>query len=657
MKVIPEIDVSQGLTSALTALKAGAQPHWRDLVGALGEEVPLDRALAMMKLAAGLLDAGHREAARNLVHRAWVLSGHHSSVSPLHLALSRESGDVTATRETYKRLGIQAASQGEIAQALKHFQAWQYTDMDLHQQDRYVFDDDVLQAIRNLARPHEMGFSARKGGGLRVAHLLFGATHFNSVIMRLAREFARHHDRTRFQAAFFIPEAEADVNASIQGSGHVEFLQAAGWAVTCASNHPDEGERLLGLGRAIRAFAPDILLLHAALADFRPMFLMNLNLAPWRVGLVSGPPPQFAPPDMDWGIAWTWHPLMDAPVPCTQVDLEFDLPEIPSGTGPQRECFDIPDSAPLFAAAGRPPKFADPRYWNLVAQVLSAAPEAYFLAIGPQREDLVSVWQFAEGVADRIRVVPWREDYLAVLRLADLVIDTLPSGGGVALTDAMSLGLPVFSMANDYLQDMNQVEWTPAAEFLPGPEFVVDLGEWTSFRDRILAGLADRGALRALGCSSREHILATRGRPARMVARCEAVLARVVETVAPRQPHPGPSRPEGFLFAPRSAGEAELRQLIDYLLSFAPEDPVRLVLVETPDVGIPWTDVVLELARSLSLETFPEVVVVESGSELSDTLAECRLIHPLPLPEEGPSTWAIRRLQARSGRQSAEANY
>jgi glycosyltransferase involved in cell wall biosynthesis len=523
------------LEQAVARIKRGERLEAAALIGLLGGQDAEGRATANLVLALAYVEVGDHPGARPFIERAFVLSGGSRKVLPLFVQIHRAVGDFRAIRAARKRVGILAAEAGDVARALEDFNAWHYTDSEGRGEDRYEYDLDILSAVRRLAEQHRRPvrpIAPLPGRRLRVAHLLFGTTQFNSVIVRISRLLAQFHDRSRFEMAFFAPESHAEVCRSLQGVGHLSFLQGQGCSVHAAPDLEKSTDRLLWVADAIRAFAPDLLVLNAALADFHHYFLLQLRPAPATLGFISGPPPQFAPPDLDWGIAWTWHPLMDAPFSCSHVPLETHLPDVGAVSLRPRTSLGIPEDAVVLGSAGRHVKHRSPGQWALVLSLLHSFPAARFLCVGAREDQLPEVGPMLAPFRDRIHFVPWIENYLEVFGQADIVLDTFPSGGGVALLDSMALGKPVVTFANDYGKPFDQTDWTPAQEFMPECDLVVPRGDEARYLEVAGRLIADAAYRRAMGERCRQTVFGRLGSPERMVRRCEDVFEMLIRSKA-----------------------------------------------------------------------------------------------------------------------------
>jgi glycosyltransferase involved in cell wall biosynthesis len=335
-------------------------------------------------------------------------------------------------------------------------------------------------------------------------------------------DFARHHDRDRFEIAFFSPDSKVPSREA-----NAELLRTAGSNLIMANSTND----LVCLKKTVKAldrFFPDILVSVAALADYRQYYLFAGCPAVLRVSLIYGPPPQFVPPGTDWGISGTQHPLIDSPTSGSVVEIETTLPARPDGRAVLPESVVIPEGAVVIMAAGRSEKFLDRRYWEAIVEVLDFYPNAIFIAFGliirPGFLDEI----LAKKSGRRIQILGWLgDDYRALLSRAHIFVDTYPSGGGLTIIDSMAFGIPVLTFANDYLVPFDQTNWNPAEEILGNPELVVTRGDFDEFHARLGRLIADPALRRRLGDECRRHVCATRGNPERMVRRVESEYQRL----------------------------------------------------------------------------------------------------------------------------------
>jgi glycosyltransferase involved in cell wall biosynthesis len=130
----------------------------------------------------------------------------------------------------------------------------------------------------------------------------------------------------------------------------------------------------------------------------------------------------------------------------------------------------------------------------------------------------------------------WREDILSIFCLADVVIDTYPSGGGHVLIDAMALGIPFVSFENNYMRNFDQTDWSVADEFVSIPELIVHRGDFEKFLDAVSKLIEDSEYRRRMGDLCREQIRASMGNPERGIRAYENVLLELINGKMKRQP-------------------------------------------------------------------------------------------------------------------------
>lgn len=530
----------------LSRIRSGEEVHPSDLLPFLCREQREERCNINAGLAEAYLNrgtVGHLQLAKIFIQRAWVLGGFSPDLLPLYIKINLAVNEPQAIREAYKRLGMKMASRGEVSEAIRYFDLWQYAYPAFHSVDRYEYDFDILESIEHEAVPYRLPVRTRirslKGRKIRLAYLVKGMGETGSVLLKMILIFAKFHDRSRFELTFFTPETERIVLDSEMGRENIKLFESCNCRVTLAPNREDTKACLLEVAQRIYDAKPDILITSAALADFRHYFLISLRPAPVTVGLVQGPPPQFAPPSLDWGIAWTKHPLIDCPANCSLVDMEEELPQRKDVVACDRREFNIPDQSCLLVSAGRHVKFQDPGFWKTMINVLAAHPETFYLAIGVEEDQLPFLGSLLpQEIRNRIRLLSWRreEDYLKILILADILIDTFPSGGGAILFDAMSLGIPVVSFRNDYMRLFDQTNWSVAEEILHLPEMIVSREDLSEL-GRVLSKLIrDKDYRVDVGRSCQEHIFEKRSNPRRAIRKCEEIYIRVLEEKLARNP-------------------------------------------------------------------------------------------------------------------------
>jgi len=521
----------------LARIAGGESVSSTELLPYIFLERPDERERCYRLLAQAYFESGRQENlqhARSFVHRAWLVGGCPTDLLPLYIQVHSALDDIPAIRDAFKRLGIAAAARGDVSTAIFYFDRWQYAYMEFKRLDKFEYDFDILDAIHRLAQPYRLRLTPRKdlleSGKIRVAYLVKGITEVGSVLIKVTLLFARYHDRSRFEPIFFVPESENDVLAAEAGPEHLRQFEEYGYKVTMA---PRGGldEQLRDVARAIYYKRADVLVTCGALAHFPHYYITSLRPAPIVVGMVQGPPPQFAPPDLDAGLAWSKHPLLDTPLNCVWTPLANDLPDRNNITAYERRELNIPDNARVVASAGRYVKFQEPRFWQAIVELLHEFPQMYYLALGVEQSQIPFLSDVLTPEARaRMRFVGWRGDsYLKALCLAEVLIDTFPSGGGGALLDALALGIPSVAFENDYTKLYDQTEWSLADEFIDIPDLLIPRWDFERMKRSVARLLEDDTYRRDIAQRQQAYALETRGNPKVSIEKCEAAYLRLIE--------------------------------------------------------------------------------------------------------------------------------
>jgi predicted O-linked N-acetylglucosamine transferase (SPINDLY family) len=488
----------------LEQIRAGNDFDQAELVSYLVSESIEQRARLNYQLAEAFVSARQYRKAKVFIDRAWNFSNFSDSVFELYKQICEHLNDFDALRAAYKRIGIRYAKEGHINQALTAFNNWQYVYATYLHLDKYQYDIDILEAIKNLAIPHELDKSNQvlppiQGRRIRLAYLVYGASHANSVLVKIMETFANFHDQTVFDVGFFVPESltlgQKSRTSKLLASNGAKFFVAP-W-----SYKDDSPDSLTTFASEIRKFGPDLLITTAGLAAFEHYFLALLRPAPLVVSLLQGPPQQFTARGFDHAISWSRHPLIDSPVDTTLVKLGVSLPDSAQIPIISRNELGIPDGAVILMSAGRYVKFQNREFWQNLIELLRAQSDTYYVVVGAERNQVPCISDFAIDLVEsgRICFLGWRKDCLSLLKCADIVIDTYPSGGGHVLVDAMAIGKPFVSFTNDYLHAFDQTDWSVAEEFVAIPELIVQRGNFGKFNEMITKLISDAGFRNEMG--------------------------------------------------------------------------------------------------------------------------------------------------------------
>ena len=519
-------------SNVVSAIAKGLPVSSEELLPHICQESKGERVRANYKIAEAYFEAENFTQAKVFIQRAWDLSEFAEECVPLFIKIHSALNDIASVREVHKRLGIKKASGNDIGGALDCFNSWQYADALHYGIDSYHYDYDILDCISDLATPFVFQNSAPaplEGRKIRIAYLLYGIGQINSVLVKHSLSFAQFHDEARFEVAFFVPDQESKISRNEEARNQLKAIQGFHRSVSMAPDSDSEGQSLIALAASIHAFNPDIMVTSAALADLRHCFIASLRPAPLIVGLCQGPPPQYISPTFDWSISWTKHPLMDCPTECSLVAGGIVLPERHYTTEYAKRSMDIDARVLVLLSCGRPSKFQDVGYWKAIIDVVKHHSHVCYVAVGLSQLPDFLPSLIPVDLKDRIKTLSWQKDFLKILSMADVMVDTYPSGGGVAILDAMALGIPVISFKNNYMQVFTQTDWSPAEEFMGVPELLVERGNFDQFKNLISRLITDHGYREILSRRCVEAVNTTSGHPEIMVGRCEDVYVNVLK--------------------------------------------------------------------------------------------------------------------------------
>ena len=538
---------SSELEKVSRAIEEGEAAEDSELVPFLTLESKEERARVNLRLARAfyrryerLSDETALRRAGACAGRALLLSRYSAEVLPLFVEINRTLKDIAALKEAIKRVGIESAARGDFDAALRLFDRWAYADFEFAHTDTHGYDPDILACVERMAALRRCAqrtpADATQARPLRLAYLTQGLTEAGSVLIKIDKVFARLHDKSRFEVAYFTTEGESAVAASPDALAAVEEIRASGCQMFVPPDCATVYERLLSVGGQMRDFAPDILVTCGGLVNFRNYFVTCLKPAPVTVALNQGPPQQFSWHAFDHSISWNRALMPDCPADCTHVLLELELPS-PSAVRPaERSELGVPEGVTLLASGGRSHKFQDPAFWRGVSKILAGRDDLYWVFGGFTEEQVPALADsLSREARGRVRFLGWRSDYLNCLAAADLFVDSYPLGGGVLVLELMSLGLAAVSFEHDYVSVFDNSEGTGSDEKVGIPELLVPRGDYGQLKARVWELSADTERMRRLGEMCAERVRRRLGDPARMVRRCEDVYERVLSERRCRQ--------------------------------------------------------------------------------------------------------------------------
>jgi len=436
-----------------------------------------------------------------------------------YLRLCKEECQPELVREITQRAGLYALEHDDLEYALECFNENYRAYSDLGFGDKYKYNECIQSALRDFKSSDKYHYANQSGQKARIAFLIFGAEHLDSVLVRVALEFVRYCDSEMFDVDFF-----SSAPISISRQSHKKVFAKNGKPLICCNSFKDD-ECISFTINQISQFAPDIFISIGVLADYKNYFIATRFPSAIHVAMTYGPPEQYIPFDADFVIAPDKSQLLDAPVDGVVIPLQFDSNNTPL-------CKDkkllsklaIPSNATIITSAGRESKFQDTEFLSNILSFLEKNLDIYFIVIGTKNLPNEFLENYSRSSCfGRIKCVEWDSEYKAFLSLSDVYVDTFPSGGGHTIIDAMSIGIPVLTF-NNYLENrFTQTDWRPGIYYVPDSFLVVEPCDWTSFREKLELFVFDIELRKKYGDMCFCHIRDRLSNPPEMVAQVENV--------------------------------------------------------------------------------------------------------------------------------------
>ena len=213
---------------------------------------------------------------------------------------------------------------------------------------------------------------------------------------------------------------------------------------------------------AIQSDAPDALIFPELGMDSHPLKLAALRLAPFQA-MSWGHPISSGLPNIDAFVAceamavapdrsWTHEARIDLP------GIGIDYPRPPRPPPTTRSHFDLPDR-PLLLCVQSLQKYR-PRADLLHARIARGAPDALLVFVAASSPQLTERFrtrmsacftQQGLRLQDHVRLLPRMQeaDYMRLLSLGDLFLDSPDWSGGNTVLEAISTGLPCLAWPGD----------------------------------------------------------------------------------------------------------------------------------------------------------------------------------------------------------------
>ena len=474
----------------------------------------------------------YQHKAISFIERAWLLSNFDEEMLPLLEDIYSRHNRISDIKKAYKQIGIKKAINGEVTSALEYFNKWQLTFPVFANMDKYEYDNEIMNAIGKIAEPYKCKTGTSQGivknRKIRVAHLVKGILEANSVIIKLNKLFAEEFDSDKFELAFFMHENEKEIQSKAHSREAVKYFEDINCQVFTGKGDTVL-ENLLSIRDSILEFNADILVTHDALANFNNFFISELKPARKSICIMYGPPYLSAWYTFDLGISWFNHTIPDSPVNTSLVPIEVELSSKVDLQSIDKSLLGIPPNNTLIVSGGRHAKYQNINYWQAIIELLNANEKIYFMALGFEKTDVKFLDELIpRELTNRILFIKWSKDYLNYLVTADIYLDSFPVGGVVILFEAMAMQLPVVSFKHDFISKYDSSNASGDFQNIPFPELLVERNDFENMKYKLNQLVENVNYRKEIGDKCQKFILEERGKPARMVKRCEDIYCTIL---------------------------------------------------------------------------------------------------------------------------------
>ncbi len=431
-------------------------------------------------LAARIRELGRNDLFQSLYRQLWSLGQRDFKTFRITWPLFRKERPDLSTWQFLKEAACAAEEKKDIDYLITvQNESHGMTYRGYYAQDEAVpFQDSAitrgLKAVLSPLRPVLRPIAPLEKRPLRLCLVMGGeaAKRYSPVsdtLFNTAKAFNRDRTELSFASVQFKPIARAtpDTNAWLEELAPVTkklFFRQQGLPL---------GQAILRLAQEIAQEGFDALLFSSptnarlALAALRP--------APVLGSFGFGWPELYTSPFLDFTAQWTDYPSLGClcssfRVPDSMPEGRFHLPANPLS----RSAISIPEDAVIVLSSGRPIKYHEPFYWRIVTTILKQRPKTHFVFVGPTYDGMRD-WlksHVNDALLPNLHFLGYRRDHAEVLACADIILDTIPVGGGFNLTEAMNLGLPTVlcrNKAEDLFAPYDNRFMLPTGEILMEP--------------------------------------------------------------------------------------------------------------------------------------------------------------------------------------------
>jgi predicted O-linked N-acetylglucosamine transferase (SPINDLY family) len=398
-----------------------------------------------------------------------------NNIFELYMHYLERNNDIEGIRRCYKYLGMHSIINNNYDDAIYYFNLWQYTYVNYLHVDKYEYDFELLNFIEGKLSQINTNVNVSNvlelNNKIRIVYLLHGILNASSVLPKILLELIKYHDPSIFEIHVFVTESWMQVKRS-SGNIFMKQFENSNCQIHYAPFFSYGFDRLQKIIKNIYKINPHIFISTAALAEFDQFFIASMNPAPIRIGFVFAHPAQFISKTFDFGITWIDRIANNCPVSCINSGFTY-VPFAQLQEKLNKKDYKIPDDAITIISTGRSQKFQNDQFLSTIISIMKELPNLHYIIVGPSINQIPFLSVISEEIKSRIHIFEWSLDYEKYFSLADIYLDTYPSGGGLTLYDAALLHLPIISFTDSYSNSFNQSDWNPAQDLFPQDSIIL----------------------------------------------------------------------------------------------------------------------------------------------------------------------------------------
>jgi hypothetical protein len=464
------------------------------------------------------------------LERAWLLGERSISVVRELTAKLVKAGRVHDALDRLREAGFDAIRRNDpddLARAVIHF-----GDI-AHEFDRPMQDDLLSRATIDFLKPYrphlrETDIAAddapHQPPRLRIGCVLWLDDQSEPVINAIPVELIAHHDRDAFAWHFYslFSEHEA-VAGNPKFTTMIRDIRARDAVYVPNSEGGTSFERAKRVADRIADDEIDVLIL---LCQFPSHFLLAaLRPAPILLGLNCAVADTNSSIALDGLLSGLRQTLSESLCDATLTTPSYTALAGRAVAPTPRASLELPLHGPLIVTSGRRWKFADPRFWSTVQSALRAREQLHVIVIGLTAEELAGFGiKLDPALARRVRLLGFRTDFRELVAMGDIYLDTFPVGGGYAMFEAITLGLPcVFYRADPRRLASFRTNYSPIADLSDDPDIALERDDGAACLEKLLS-LIDASDERQRTAQSQRHLLDARPDNATYMREIEATI-------------------------------------------------------------------------------------------------------------------------------------